>query len=388
MGIEGDPPSPPPADHDPLSGLSADARAIWTDAAATSWGQDNGETFYRRIGGLADAGERIRLCRLFMDRQHASLRTLQQIVYDTWRGELPEGASPVAFRADFGQLVEDGADFRSRFAELVDTAGSDAERAELLTVLVDDGARWLGELRQRRDEAIMEALASGFTPRQLATRLRMSKTQIVNVRHRYLRDLESVGALTHDIVYRSTGGTVTYVNDAYREVTASTRRRRGPDRCGARAPGRRGRGDAHARRGGPARVRTVPAHHPAAYGCRRLGLDRRGLLGPDQPGHRRRRGAGPGSTVSRTVVFVTGPHATALNSRCRCKGSARLPLTVPAGPGRGGAATTQAAVRPTGVLPVPATSDAIVVHEFCAQACAVQPWYAGVPVDRPVGERA
>ena len=101
----------------------------------------------------------------------------------------------------------------------MDAVGSDAERAELLTVLVDDGSRWLGELRQRRDEAIMEALASGFTPRQLATRLRMSKTQIVNVRHRYLRDLESIGAQTKDIVYRSSGGLVTYVNDAYRQVT-------------------------------------------------------------------------------------------------------------------------------------------------------------------------
>jgi PAS domain S-box-containing protein len=204
---------------DPTAGMSADARAIWFDAVTTSWGQDNGESFYRRIDALPDAAERIGLCRIFMDRQHASLRTLQQIVYDTWRHELPYGDSPVDRRADYRDLVDDGAEFRRRFAELLDTVGSDPERAELLTVLVDDGARWLGELRQRRDEAIMEALAGGFTPRQLATRLRMSKTQIVNVRHRYLRDLESVGALTRDIVYRSSDGVVTYVNEAYRDVT-------------------------------------------------------------------------------------------------------------------------------------------------------------------------
>jgi PAS domain S-box-containing protein len=219
MGIEGDPPVPPTDRDDPSAGLTADARAIWTDAAATSWGHDNGESFYRRIDALPSTSDRIQLCRMFMDRQHASLRTLQQIVYDTWRQDLPYGDSPVARRADFAELVDDGSDFRRRFADLVDAVGSDAERAELLTVLVDDGSRWLGELRQRRDEAIMEALAGGFTPRQLATRLRMSKTQIVNVRHRYLRDLESIGALTKDIVYRSSGGTVTYVNDAYREVT-------------------------------------------------------------------------------------------------------------------------------------------------------------------------
>jgi PAS domain S-box-containing protein len=211
--------APPPEDGDLSAGLSADARAIWADAGATAWGRDNGESFYRRIEALPDAAERIRLCRMFMDRQHASLRTLQQVVYDTWRHELPYGDSPVDHRADYRELVDDGADFRRRFGALVDTAGTDAERAELLTVLVDDGARWLGELRQRRDEAIMEALASGFTPRQLASRLRMSKTQIVNVRHRYLRDLESVGALTRDIVYRSSDGVVTYVNEAYRDVT-------------------------------------------------------------------------------------------------------------------------------------------------------------------------
>src|SRR5215471_10153407 len=110
---------------DPTAGLSADARAIWTDAATTSWGRDNGESFYRRIDALPDAAERIRLCRMFMDRQHASLRTLQQIVYDTWRHELPYGDSPVDRRADYRELVDDGAEFRRRFADLLDTVGSD-----------------------------------------------------------------------------------------------------------------------------------------------------------------------------------------------------------------------------------------------------------------------
>jgi len=203
----------------PSQGLSAPARAIWADAGSTSWGQDNGESFYRRIEALADPAERIQLCRMFMDRQHASLRILQQIVYGTWRQELPRGDSPVDRRADFSELVDGGEEFRRRFAQLVDAAGSDPERAELLTVLVEDGARWLADLRERRDEAIIEALASGFTPRQLASRLRMSKTQIVNVRHRYLRDLESVGANTKEIVYRSATGVIMYVNDAYRDVT-------------------------------------------------------------------------------------------------------------------------------------------------------------------------
>jgi PAS domain S-box-containing protein len=47
----------------------------------------------------------------------------------------------------------------------------------------------------------------------------MSKTQIVNVRHRYLRDLESVGASSREIIYRSDAGVITYVNDAFRAIT-------------------------------------------------------------------------------------------------------------------------------------------------------------------------
>jgi PAS domain S-box-containing protein len=218
-GTRDDPGARPAEDARPPDGLSPAAAAIWADAVDTSWGRDNGESFYRRIEALPDPADRIRLSRLFMDRQHASLRALQQVVYDTWRRELPSGDSPVDHRAGYRELVDDGADFRRRFADLVDTAGSDPERAELLTVLVDDGARWLGELRERRDEAIMEALASGLTPRQLAARLRMSKTQIVNVRHRYLRELDIVGAHTRDIVYRSSGGLVTSVNDAFEVVT-------------------------------------------------------------------------------------------------------------------------------------------------------------------------
>ena len=116
MGIEGDPPSPPPADHDPLSGLSADARAIWTDAAATSWGQRQRRVVLPADRRAADARtERIQLCRLFMDRQHASLRTLQQIVYDTWREELPDGdipgRAPGRLRPSWSS---DGDDFRQQ----------------------------------------------------------------------------------------------------------------------------------------------------------------------------------------------------------------------------------------------------------------------------------
>ena len=80
------------------------------------------------------------------------------------------GHTPAAHRAAYSELVVRGDEFRSSFAESLDALESDAERAELLTILVEDGAGWLAELRGLRDESIMNTLAAGYTPRQLARR--------------------------------------------------------------------------------------------------------------------------------------------------------------------------------------------------------------------------
>jgi PAS domain S-box-containing protein len=199
--------------------LSVQARKIWDDAGATTWGRDNGRSFYAAVAALPDPAERIRLCRLFMDRQHASFRALQQVAYQAWREGLPSGQSPVASGSDYSRLVERGDDFRSSFEESLDGLDSDAERAELLTILVDDGSRWLAELRDLRDEAIMNTLADGHTPRELARRLQLSKTQIINVRHKYLRRLDTVGVQSRHIQYRSSDGVVVHVNQAFEAAT-------------------------------------------------------------------------------------------------------------------------------------------------------------------------
>ena len=199
--------------------LSPAAQSLWTDANATGWGVDNGRSYIERIRALPDPDERVRLCRMFMDRQHASFRALELVVYETWRDGLAPDERPVAHSDDFGRLVDRGEEFRTSLAEILDGAGSDVDQAELLTVWVADGARWLGQLRSTRDTAIMNALASGLSPRDVARRLRMSKTQIINIRHRYLRDIEAVGAGTDDIVYRARDGIVVYLNDALRRYT-------------------------------------------------------------------------------------------------------------------------------------------------------------------------
>ncbi len=198
--------------------LSDEARRIWDDACGTSWGRDNGRSFMDRIESLPDPAQRIRLSRLLLDRQHASFRALQQLVYRAWRDQLPSDHSPVAHRQDFNDLVRRGDDFHGAFADTLDALRTDAERAELLTILVDDGAQWLAELRDLRDEAIMNTLADGYTPRQLARRLQLSKTQIVNVRHKYLRRPDA-GGRSRPIVYRSCDGVVVYVNEAFEAAT-------------------------------------------------------------------------------------------------------------------------------------------------------------------------
>jgi PAS domain S-box-containing protein len=199
--------------------LSEAAAAIWAAAARTTWGCDNGRSFAERIRRLPDPADRQRLCRMLMDRQHASYNTLWQIGFEAWQQRRRPGERPSAHARRYGQLHRRGAEFRQALGEILDGAGPDIDQAELLTVWHEAAARWLEELRLRRDQAIMNSLAAGSSPHDLARRLALSRTHIINIRHRYLRHIESVGSRSDDLVYHSRDGVVAYVNDALRTLT-------------------------------------------------------------------------------------------------------------------------------------------------------------------------
>ena len=127
-----------------------------------------------------------------------------------------------------GATQSEVARYRERVIDAFQDEPDGITRAKIITEWLEDRDRFTSLMRDKRDEALIDALSQGHTPASLASQVGMSKTHVVNVRHRYVRDIhavvkrysefgDSLGLTRTHILVVVVGGEVTYMSPGYLE---------------------------------------------------------------------------------------------------------------------------------------------------------------------------